>query len=358
MTTGELRNQNSENSISCEIIFQDGCLLVYPKGGSMESWSLPKIEITEHFVAYLKIRHSGTLLIVTGAGADSLYKEIRASEPVEKKSGNFPAATLLVIGVAGLAITALVVIAIYASLPFLAEKAADMVPVEYEVSLGERLSEGFGSEALPAGDSVNYYATRFSAAMKLDSRYPISVRVIPSEEINAFAVPGGKIFIYSGLLEKMESYEELAALLGHEVTHVVKRHSLRSLMSNAAAGVLLSTIFGSADGLGSWVVSQAGELKQLDYSRELETEADTYGLSLLVANHINPKGMLKLLQLLEKEHEEEPGMMKYLSTHPDTQSRIQNIENNPSINEDFDRNAELEGIFQKIKSSLAAEVLK
>src|SRR6185436_227356 len=118
--------------------------------------------------------------------------------------------------------------------------------------------------------------------LKVDDTYPIRLHVVESDDINAFAMPGGKIFINTGILEKMDSYEELVALLGHEITHVTGRHSLKSICSNAAGSIVLSMMFGGMGGMASGLVSQINEFKNLDYSRDLETEADTEGLQLMI----------------------------------------------------------------------------
>src|SRR5690606_36345304 len=113
---------------------------------------------------------------------------------------------------------------------------------------------------------------------------------VDSEEVNAFALPGGKIFVYSGILEKMGSYKELTALLGHEISHVTNRHSLKSMSRNVASSLVLSSVFGDAGGLSVNLISKVNEFKSLDYSRDLETEADNEGLQVMLDNKVDPQG--------------------------------------------------------------------
>ena len=199
-------------------------------------------------------------------------------------------------------------------LPWAVRHAVSWVPVEYEVKIGETMSRMY--EPLSRNDSADYYMKQFAAHLELSEKFPIDVKVIPSAEINAFALPGGKIFVYSGLLKKMDDYGQLAALLGHEVSHVTERHALRQMFNNMASGLIISLFFGD---FSAAVLSQAEQFRELDYSRDLETEADLKGLDLMVKNQVSPGGMLKLLHILEKESAEMPSLMKYLSTHPDTQ---------------------------------------
>jgi len=249
----------------------------------------------------------------------------------------------LIIAIAGVAIFTLFYV-----LPWAAEKASALIPVTTEMQIGESLAEAF-TRGSDKNDSATYYVRQFVQELDLDDTYKIDVQVIESEDINAFALPGGKIFIYTGILAKMDSYEELVALLGHEVTHVVKRHSLKSICRSAASGLVISGLFGDVSGITAGILSQADQFKQLDYSRELETEADNNGLNVMLQNKVEPKGMLDLLKLLKEEEIEMPQFMKYLSTHPDTDSRISTISVNPLIKKEFPENEKLKELFEKIK---------
>lgn len=190
--------------------------------------------------------------------------------------------------------------------------------------MGEQIAQVYDAQSSP-GDSANYYANAFLNELHVSSPYTLKVSVIRSPEINAFAVPGGHIYIYTGLLDRMQDYRQLAALLGHELAHVQGRHSLKSMMRQAASGVVIATVFGDVSGLSPWLVSRADDFRQLDYSRSLESEADAEGVQLMQREHIDVQGMLSLLELLNKEAGEVPGLMKYLSTHPDTQQRIDDV---------------------------------
>jgi len=233
-------------------------------------------------------------------------------------------------------------------LPWLGEKAANLIPVEAEVMLADNISEAYNWQN-NKNDSANYYMHQFVNQLDLNDTYKINVSVIESKEINAFALPGGKIFVYSGILDKMNSYEELVALLGHEVTHITNRHSLKSICRGATTSLVIAGLFGDVDGITAGILSKADEFKQLDYSRELETEADNNGLAIMLQNKVDPKGMLDLLNLLKEESVETPQFMKYLSTHPDTDSRISNVSSNTSVSTDFPENIKLKKLFEKLK---------
>lgn len=236
-------------------------------------------------------------------------------------------------------------------IPWIGEKSVTFIPVDLEISMGEGISDNM-AKASDINDSASFYANKFVEQLEIDETYPISIQVIESKELNAFALPGGKIFIYSALIDKMNSSEELVALLGHEITHVTHRHSLKSICRSAASSIVLSTFFGDAGGITSGILSQVDQFKSLDYSRDLETEADLDGLKMMIQNEVDPSGMLRLLAILKEASEEEPGMMKYLSTHPDTEARITAVISNIKKDQSFSKKEELETIFNVLKASL------
>lgn len=235
--------------------------------------------------------------------------------------------------------------------PWAGEKAATLIPIEAEVELGNSIAKVY-TDMSEQNDSLNQLLNDFVKELSIASNYTIETGVIISDQINAFALPGGKIFVYSAILQKMKTYEELVALLGHEITHVVNQHSLKSICRSAASGMVIATLFGDITGISSAVLSQADQFKQLNYSRELETEADDMGYELMLTNGIDPKGMVDLLKLLKEEGGKMPELMQYLSTHPDTDARIKNIEDKKTTGLTFSKNEKLESLFNALKNKL------
>jgi predicted Zn-dependent protease len=236
-------------------------------------------------------------------------------------------------------------------LPWVGEKAAALIPEDVEMQLGKSVSEQFMAGET-SGDKADSLINAFSNKIDFNTGYTLNVYVLKSPEINAFAVPGGNIFVYTGILQKMETYEELAALLGHEGSHVKKRHSLKSICRSAASGFFIAAMFGDISGISAGIISQADEFRQLQYSRELETEADLEGLSVMHRNNIDGQGMVRLLQLLEKEAVRMPRLMKYVSTHPETEERIESVRTNLDESH-FRSNEELKRIFEALKMEIA-----
>lgn len=236
-------------------------------------------------------------------------------------------------------------------LPWVGEKAATLIPIETETQLGETIATSV-LETNTVNDSATILANQFLAKLKLNTTYPIKITVLESDDINAFAVPGGKLFVYTGILKNMKSYEEFSALLGHEITHVTYQHSLKSICRSISSSLFIAAMFGDVSGISAGIAQQANEFKQLNYNRELETQADEKGLELMLNNHISPKGMIELLQMLDKESTELSQYMKYFSTHPETKARIANIKSQPQSTKVFEQNEELKSVFEKLKLSI------
>jgi predicted Zn-dependent protease len=124
----------------------------------------------------------------------------------------------------------------------------------------------------------------------------------------------------------MNSPEQLAALLAHEYSHVELKHATRNLFRTLSGYLFLSIVFGDMSGVGGILIENAHQLRNLSYSRALETEADNSGLKVLKENKLNPKGMIDLFELLKKESDGAQ-VNELISTHPDLDNRIQNVEN-------------------------------
>ncbi len=160
--------------------------------------------------------------------------------------------------------------------------------------------------------------------------------LIDSNQINAFATPGGIIAVYSGLFLSTETESELASVLGHEIAHVTQRHLARSfekanqlnipVMAGLLAGLLLGAVGGSAGNLGAATamgLSAAGQQAQINYTRANEKEADRVGIRFLSLSGYDPTGMPDFFQKLERKNRYVGrNYPEFLRTHPITIDRI------------------------------------
>ena len=154
------------------------------------------------------------------------------------------------------------------------------------------------------------------------TNYEYHFKVIESPSINAFTLPGGNIYVYSGLINFCESPEELAAILAHEMGHAEKRHVVTKLAKELGVSILFTVISGG-DGI---MVGEIGRTAlSTVFDREQEKEADDFSFALMEKAKLNPKAMATFMRRLNDKN---AGMEKYsehlelLMTHPNTNSRI------------------------------------
>ncbi|MBI5627862.1 MAG: M48 family metallopeptidase, partial [Candidatus Rokubacteria bacterium] len=140
--------------------------------------------------------------------------------------------------------------------------------------------------------------------------------------VNALAAPGGFIVVFRGLLERTRTPEELAGVLAHEIEHVLQRHATKALVQHVSTGLLFTALTGDVSGVMAYGFESARVLGTLRYSRAAEEEADTEGMRLLLAAHIDPAGMIAFFEGMEKRRGEAPGLLTYLSTHPAPEERV------------------------------------
>jgi predicted Zn-dependent protease len=156
-------------------------------------------------------------------------------------------------------------------------------------------------------------------------------RVIDSEMANAFAIPGGFIFINRGILERAVSASELAGVLAHEIGHVVERHGLEQMAKAQNTNVIVSLVYvllGRAPGGAEQVALQvAGSAWMAKHSREAEREADRVAVVYLARAGLDPRGMPQFFQRLLDEDRTSPNeLLAWFSTHPVTADRIADTE--------------------------------
>ncbi len=208
--------------------------------------------------------------------------------------------------------------------PWLGGKVANSFSKETEISLGQQMYAST-IQAYQVDTAKTRLLNQFYKQLNYQTGYPIEITVVKSPEVNAFAIPGGHIVVYDAILDNMKSPEELAALLGHEASHIALRHSLNNIFRNLARQMFLSLIVGNDGGITSVVVANADRLKGLEYSRELETEADNNGMKLMYENKVNTDGMVRLMNLLNTASEGSSKAVNFLSTHPVFEKRVANV---------------------------------
>ncbi|MGH9752135.1 MAG: M48 family metallopeptidase [Blastocatellia bacterium] len=204
--------------------------------------------------------------------------------------------------------------------------------IEREVAIGRQLAaEVDRSSKLVNDPIITEYVNRIAQNLVLhsDSKVPFTIKVIDSEDVNAFALPGGFLYVNRGLLEAADNEAEVAGVIAHEIAHVAARHG----MEQASKGELfnyLSIPLIFLGGIGGYAIQQGVglvvPLTFLKFSRGAEKEADRLGAQYMWASGYDPNALITFFEKLQAKNKKKPGTLsKVFSTHPLTGDRITEV---------------------------------
>lgn len=199
------------------------------------------------------------------------------------------------------------------------------VSVEQEEELGE-LVEDMMWKKFPQveNDSVNAAIKVITDRLlaSINTRYHYQFKVLQSEEINAFTIPGGKIYIFSGLIKAAESPEEVAAVIAHEIGHAEKRHVVHKIVKDLSLATVVSVLTGGDPGMVTQILEQ---ILGTTFDREAEEEADDYGLELLEKSSIDPQSLATFFERLNEKDLTYNKNLEIIMTHPHNDNRIEKV---------------------------------
>jgi len=214
-------------------------------------------------------------------------------------------------------------------------KGVNFYSLEREIALGKGLAQEVERSAKLIDDPViAEYVNRVGQNLvrNSDAKVPFTIKVIDSDQVNAFALPGGFFYVNSGLILRADSEAELAGVMAHEIAHVAARHGTK----NATKGELaqLATIPLIMLGPGGWAgyglyegLNFAIPLSFLKFSRDAEREADYLGLEYMYKAGYDPNAFVTFFEKIEADEKRQPGTIpKFFSTHPPTPDRVVNIQ--------------------------------
>ncbi len=248
------------------------------------------------------------------------------------------------------AILGLIILTYIYIIPWVGEKSVYLLPDSFDKEIGNTaFAEAMLTEHVESKKTA--LLEDFTKELKLRKDKPLHFTIVDSDILNAFALPDGNIVIYTGILDKMKSYEELIALIGHESAHVYNRHSMKLMCRDLSGYIFISTILGDVNGVMAVIGEHANSLQSLSYSRNFEKEADEQGLAFMITNKANPKGITDLFSRLQEEEKEmDISIPEFLSSHPVTKERIKNMKTLISkSNIEYEKNEKLIRIFQNLK---------
>jgi predicted Zn-dependent protease len=210
-------------------------------------------------------------------------------------------------------------------------KGVNFYSLEKEIGLGKQLAQEVERQAKIIDDPIiAEYVNRVGQNLvrNSDAKVPFTIKVLDTEEVNAFALPGGFFFVNSGLILKADSEAELAGVMAHEIAHVAARHGTRQATRGEIAqiGMIAASIvvpYGWTGYAAMQGASMAIPLGFLQFSRGMEREADFLGLQYLYKTGYDPTAFVDFFEKVQSMEKKKPGTVsKVFSTHPMTDDRI------------------------------------
>ncbi|MBL9116767.1 MAG: M48 family metallopeptidase [Verrucomicrobiaceae bacterium] len=239
---------------------------------------------------------------------------------------------LIAVGVMILLIT-LPLLALWLYRQEIVESIVNKIPVETEIQIGKMAWEAMKAEEeiiddpnfkAQVDDVTKLLLPQINKPNGMEFQFHIARK---DDVMNAFAMPGGYVVVYTGLLKKVQRKEQLAGVLAHEIAHVTERHALNNIVSSLGVSVLVSALIGDSSTLESVLAGSSEMLLGQKFSRDAETEADDVAWETLVRSNLDPRGLREFFEILQKEEEKllgglMKGALSWLSTHPATEERI------------------------------------
>jgi Zn-dependent protease with chaperone function len=230
------------------------------------------------------------------------------------------------------AVVSLIVTAIV-GVPVLAARLTPLIPVSVEQKLGNAVDKqvhatldtkhlgaafvcGAGANGAAGRAALDKLVGKLTTAAALP--YPLQVDVVRRADFNAFALPGGHIYVFEGLIDRARAPDELAGVLSHEIGHVAHRDGTRTVLQAAGLSFLFGMMLGDFVGGGAVVIAAKTVLRS-SYSRQVEAAADTYSVGLMGKVGGDPRALAAILERVMADKDEG---IKILSDHPDTKDRI------------------------------------
>ena len=214
-------------------------------------------------------------------------------------------------------------------------KGVNFYSLDKEIALGKSLAQEVERTSKPIKDPViTEYVNRVGQNLvrNSDAKVPFTIKVLDSDQINAFALPGGFFYVNSGLILAADSEAELAGVMGHEISHVAARHGTRNATKGEIAQLAMIPVMmlgpGGLAGLGIYEgLNVAIPLGFLQFSRDNEFEADYLGLQYMYKAGYDPNAFVTFFEKVEAEEKRQPGKVpKVFSTHPPTPERVAAIQ--------------------------------
>ena len=334
---------STRHSVSVELD-RAGLLIRAAEGYLLERWPYGELEHLSAHAGLLRLGRVGSPVLARleiqdtalAHAIDEMAASVDRTGTTERRSRT----KVVVWSVA--AVISLVLVAIF-GVPAIAERLTPLVPLTWERKLGDAvdaqlrraLDNARAGDAFVCGRRDGEKEGR-AALDKLFARLmaeaslavPAEIAVLRTAEVNAVALPGGRIYVFKGLLDRAENVHQVAGVIGHEIGHVAYRDTMRSLLQAAGLSFLIGVVLGDFSGGGAAAMATQVLLRS-SYSREVERHADAYGVGLMTKLGADARALGALLVRIDGANH--PGMPKILLDHPDTKDRLAAINTAPAV---------------------------
>ncbi|MFT6865361.1 MAG: putative Zn-dependent protease [Cyclobacteriaceae bacterium] len=209
-------------------------------------------------------------------------------------------------------------------------------PISSDVTLGAQVSDNIDSvfaatiwiesEHQAAYDYLNEIKNQIllSEDVEIKDLFLWKLTIINEDVLNAFATPGGYIYVYAGLIKYLDNVDDLAGVMGHEIAHADRRHSVNQQIQNAKLQLLLSVVAGDQSAVAEVAAAFISNVSSLKFSRDDESEADAASVEYLDETQFACNGAAEFFRKLEEEGGS--GVPEFLSTHPNPSNRVTDID--------------------------------
>jgi Zn-dependent protease with chaperone function len=234
------------------------------------------------------------------------------------------------VAVSAVALAALMVLGYYSILGA-AKVAVKALPISVDQTIGNTAFNSMDvGRKLDSNHPASKLVVEIVEKLKPHARLPdmkFKVTVVEGKEVNAFALPGGQIVVFTGLIKEAKSAEQIAGVLAHEMSHATLRHGIERVSQSLGVVAAIQLLVGDVGGLVALGAQVAQTSILTSYSRTAETEADLEGVRMLHAAKIDPQAMAEFFQLLKDKMGDLPDAVAWISTHPQHETRVENINN-------------------------------
>jgi len=299
---------------SLEIVEQDAVI---------ETWAYDQVRRADGPAQLLRLRCASALPLARLEIADTATQGIVAAYCRSLDVGASSGHTWRIVGWS-LAAVCSILLLVFFGIPFVADRLAPALPFALEQRIGDAVDKQ--AQALFGGDTCNAPAGQAAFEKLVDKlrvagglEIPLQAHVVSSKIPNAFALPGGKVYLLEGLLKKAEKPDEIAGVLAHELGHVQHRDSLRKIIQTGGTSFLIGLLFGDVTG-GSAVLFVGRSLFDASYSRDQERAADDFAIGVMHKLKRSPKPLGEIL--VRVTGTEAGNSMTLLSSHPLSEDRL------------------------------------